>query len=82
MAEEKATTAKVVAKAARKEEAKVVEQHKNSANFKDEVNKAIYDAYHKDFEEYKRKVMRAFHLPNLKDIIAEEFKEAEGVVDV
>lgn len=58
--------AKMVAKVSMEEVARVVEQYKNSADFKDEVNKAICDSYHKGFEECKRKVVRAFHLPRLE----------------
>lgn len=82
--EEKATAIEVMAKATKEEVARVVEQYKNFTNFKDEVNEAIYNAYHKDFEEYKRKVMQAFHFPDLKDLITNEPEggEEEGVIDV
>lgn len=59
-----------------------MEQYKNSINFEDEVNEAMYDAYYKGFEECKRKVAQAFHLPDLKDIIADELEGTEeGVAD-
>lgn len=60
-----------------------MEQYKNSIDFEDEVNEAISDAYYKDFEECKRKVVQAFHLLDLKDIIVDEPEriEEEGVAD-
>lgn len=48
------------------------------------MNKAICDAYYKGFEECKRKVVQAFHLPDLKDIIVDkpEGIEEKGVTTV
>lgn len=45
------------------------------------MNEVVCVAFYKGFEEYKRKVMQAFHLPDLRDIIADEPKEVEGGVD-
>lgn len=69
---ETATAAEIIVKVA-----KIVDEYKNFVNFKDEVNKAVYNTYHKDFEECKRKVAQAFYLPNLNDIRANEFEGAE-----
>lgn len=47
------------------------------------MNEAVYNAYYKGFEECKRKVMLAFHLPNLKDIITDDLEEIkEGKVSI
>lgn len=45
------------------------------------MNEAVCDAFYKGFEEYKRKVMQAFHLPDLMDIVADESEEVEEGVD-
>lgn len=81
--EEKVMAIEVVAKAAKEEAARVVEQNKNFANFEDKVNEAIYDTYHKGFKECKRKVMQAFNLPDLKNIVIDEPEgaEKEGVAN-
>lgn len=83
MAKEKATIAEMVAKVAKEEATWVVEQYKNSTDFKDKVNETICDAYYKGFKECKRKVVQAFHLPDLKDIVADELEsiEKKGVID-
>lgn len=48
------------------------------------MNEAVCDTYYKGFEEFKKKVMWAFHLFDLKDIFANEPEgaEEEGVIDV
>lgn len=44
--EEKAMTTEVVAKVAKEEATRIVEQYKNFIDLKNEVNKAVCDAYH------------------------------------
>lgn len=70
-------TIEIIAKAIKVEVARAMEEYKNSADFEDKVNEVICDAYYKGFEECKRKVVQAFHLPNLNDIKADKPKEAE-----
>lgn len=52
-----------------------MEEYKNSTDFKDEVNEAVCDAYHKDFKEYMKKIAQAFHLLDLGEIKIDEPKE-------
>lgn len=61
-----------------------MEKYKALAKFEDEVNEVVYDAYYKGFEECKRKVAHAFHLPDLKDIVIDEPEKTgeKGVIIV
>lgn len=45
------------------------------------MREAVYDAFFKDFEEYKKKMAQLFHLSDLHDIIPDEFKGATDGTD-
>lgn len=79
--EEKATAAEVVVKAMKEEAAQVIMRYKTSVKFENEVSEAVCDAFYKDFDKCKRKVVQTFHLQDLKDIVADELEEVEGGTD-
>lgn len=80
-AQEKATAIEAMVKVTKEEVAQVVTRYKASEEFEDGVNKVIYDAFYKGFDEYKRKVALAFHLLDLKEIITDKLEVVEGDVD-
>lgn len=45
----------------------MIVRYKTSMEFEDEVNEAVCNAFYKGFDECKKKVAQAFHLPDLKD---------------
>lgn len=74
--EGKAIVAEVMVRVAKEEVAQAIAWYKASVEFEDEVNEAVCNAFYKGFNNCKRKVAQTFHLPDLKDIIADEPKEA------
>lgn len=45
------------------------------------MSEAIYDAFYKGFDKCKRKMVQAFSLLDLKDIVVNEPEEAKGRTD-
>lgn len=71
-AEEKAIVVEAVARVAKAEMVRAIEEYKRLADFEDKVSEATCDAFQKRFAECKRKVTNALPKLDLRSIVTVE----------